>query len=78
MFSIEKYSKYSKSYHVLTLKQCRFSIDKRPNLSCLFQVDIPDNSKVGTRRYLAPELLDESIDPNQVKNDLDILNVRLG
>merc|ERR1719270_2623056 len=28
-------------------------------------VDIPNNSKVGTKRYLAPELLDETIDKNR-------------
>ena len=34
----------------------------------LSQVDIPDNSKVGTKRYLAPEVLDESINPNQFES----------
>jgi len=28
-------------------------------------VDIPNNSKVGTKRYLAPELLDETLDKNR-------------
>merc|ERR1719367_324068 len=28
-------------------------------------VDIPNNSKVGTKRYLAPEMLDETIDKNR-------------
>jgi serine/threonine protein kinase len=31
-------------------------------------VDIPDNSKVGTKRYLPPEVLDESINPNQFES----------
>ena len=32
------------------------------------QVDIPDNSKVGTKRYLPPEVLDESINPSQFES----------
>lgn len=32
------------------------------------QVDIPINSKVGTRRYLAPEVLDETIDSNHFES----------
>ena len=39
-----------------------------------FQVDIPDNNKVGTKRYLAPEILDESIDTNQVKKMLQCIS----
>ena len=31
-------------------------------------VDIPQNSKVGTKRYMAPELLDESIEESLFDN----------
>ena len=39
-----------------------FSISSFSRLLENGQVDIPQNNKVGTKRYMAPELLDESID----------------
>ena len=47
-------------------KPCK--ITSSISLLNLLQVDIPDNSKVGTKRYLAPEVLDESINPNQFES----------
>lgn len=52
----------------MLMKRCGISLPTPASLSDTNEVDIPPNTRVGTKRYMPPEVLDESLNRNHFQS----------